>query len=318
VRGLLLFSFAAAALADDAKPLPLAKSVILPSGGTYFVEGRQEIGWGQELSIQKGTRLVGRGDAATLVVSGALQVRGIEGNSVEIEGLLIETSEKCERIHLEAVKMTGSAIRTPEGKACGARVHFEEVRLDECPVELRLNKGEVTILNSRTKGPVKLIGVPLEGNARCSVKAFVNCCNVDRDFHAEGLASVTVRGCAISGNANSFKDCAELTFDGNVVRSPSVVFETTQAGGFKKTIVQKCDFHGGALLLKAPRGSKEDKVPVDKCWFEGRTKKEEILGRDIKDGTTDETSGAFVVFRKINERELKLGGMTTGGGGGVR
>jgi hypothetical protein len=61
-----------------------------------------------------------------------------------------------------------------------------------------------------------------------------------------------------------------------------------------------------------------DKIPVDKCWFQGRTKEKEILGRDIKDGHTDETSGAFVVFRKINERELKLGGMTTGGGQGIR
>jgi hypothetical protein len=314
--GLILLSMAAAALADDAKPLPLTKSVILPSGGSYFVEGRQEIVWGQELSVQKSTLIVGRGESPTLVVSGALQVRGVHGANVEIKGLTIEAAEKCERIHLEAVKMTACKIVTPEGKACGARVHLEEVRLDESPVELRLTKGEVTILNSRTKGPVKLVGVPGEGKTRAVVQALVNCCNVDRDLVAEGLSELVVRACAISGNVIGFKDCAVLTFDANVVKSPKVVFEQTEAGGFKKTQVQKSDFHGGALVLKAPRVDPPvDRIPVDKCWFQGRVKEKEILGRDIQDGHTDQTSGAFVVFRKINERELKLGGMTTGGGG---
>jgi hypothetical protein len=301
------------AFADDAaKPLPLAKSVILPSGGSYYVEGRQEIVWGQEVSIQRGTRLSGQGEHAVLVVSGALQVRGIFGDSVKIENLTIEVSEKCERVHLDAVEMRTCTIRTPEGKACYARVHLEEVVLDGCPLDLRLRKGEVSILNSRTKGPVKIIGVPEEGKTRAVVSAFINACNVDRDLHVEALSSLVVRACLISGTSIAFKDCETLTFDANIAKSPSILFEQSKPGGFKKTIVQKTDFHGCKLVLKAPRdGTKKDNIPVDKCWFQGRTKEDEILGRDIQDGSTDETTGAYVVFRKINERELMLGGMTT-------
>ncbi|MCK6459219.1 MAG: hypothetical protein L6Q95_04910 [Planctomycetes bacterium] len=312
-RGLLLLALgSAAASADESKPLPLAKSVILPSGGTYHVEGRQEIVQGQELSIQKGTLLQGQGENAVLVVSGALQVRGIFGSPVKIENLTIELSEKCERLHLESVEMRTCTIRTPEGKACEARVHLEEAILDGVPLDLRLRKGEVTILNSRTKGPVKIVAVPEEGKAQAPVEAFVNACNVDRDFHAEGLLSMVMRACLISGNAIAFKDCETLTFDANIAKGPSILFEQSKAGGFKKTIVQKTDFHGCKLVLKAPRdGAKKDNIPVDKCWFQGRTKKDEILGRDIQDGHTDEKTGAYVVFRKINERELMLGGMTT-------
>lgn len=311
-RGLLLLALGAAASADESKPLPLAKSVILPSGGSYYVEGRQEIVPGQELSIQKGTLLQGHGENAVLVVSGTLQARGIYGSSVKIENLTIELSERCERLHLEAVEMRTAAIRTPEGKACEARVHLEEVVLDGVPLDLRLRKGEVTILNSRTKGPVKIVAVPEEGKAQAPVKAFVNACNVDRDFLAEGLDSMVMRACLISGTSVAFKDCATLTFDGNIAKGPSILFEQSKPGGFKKTSVQKTDFHGCKLILKAPRdGTKKDNIPCDKCWFQGRTKKDEILGRDIQDGHTDETTGAYVVFRKINERELMLGGMTT-------
>ncbi|MFI5402128.1 MAG: hypothetical protein ACHQ1G_04260 [Planctomycetota bacterium] len=317
LRGLpALLLASAVAVADDEKPLPLSKSVILPSGGSYFVEGRQEIAWGQELSVQKGTRITGRGEGATLVVSGALQVRGVFGDSVKVEGLVIEVAEKCERVHLEAAKLTACTIRTPEGKACDARVHLEEAILEETVIALKLSKGEVTILNSRTKGAVTLTGVPEPGKDRAVVKAFVNACNVDRDFHADGLSDLVVRACAIYGTSIRFKDCAELTFDANVV-STGVLFEQSKAGGFKKTKLQKSDFHKGGIVFQVPReGAKKDQIPVDKCWFQGRTKKEEILSKDIRDGHTDEKSGAFVVFLKINERELKLGGMTTAPGAG--
>ena len=62
IRGLLLTLLCATAHAGDATPLPLRRSVILPSGGDYFVEGRQEIKWGQELSVQKETVIRGRGE----------------------------------------------------------------------------------------------------------------------------------------------------------------------------------------------------------------------------------------------------------------
>ena len=47
IRQLLaLILLAAPSSADDTKPLPVRRSVIMPSGGTYYVEGRQVIKWG--------------------------------------------------------------------------------------------------------------------------------------------------------------------------------------------------------------------------------------------------------------------------------
>ena len=305
-----LLLVAALAHADDAKPLPLRRSVILASGGKYFVEGRQELRWAQELSVQKGTKIVGRGHGAMLVVSGALQVRGIKDSDVVIEDLMIVIAERCERVHFESVQLNRCRIRTLKDTTCHANLHFEECDLFETSVDLRLYKGKVTILNSGISGAFTLVAVPKPGK-KSVVKALFNTSNIDRELRVEGLNSLVVRGCSINGATIHFLDCAVLTFDANVVKSPAVVFEQSKAGGFKNTKLQKTDFHGTALIFKAPRaGKKKDRIPIDKCWFGGLTKKADILAKYIEDGHTQTTSGVFVVFRKINKRELKLGGKT--------
>ena len=300
------------AWADDAKPLPLRRSVILSSGGTYFVEGRQTIKWGQELSIQNNTRIEGRGANATLVVSGALQVRGVDGKPVRISNLIIELAEKCERVHFEAVKLSGCEIRTAKEKRCVAHLHLEEVEAIATPINLLLRKGEVTVLNSKISGAFTLKAEAGERKGRSVVKVLFNTSNIERDVLVTGLNEFVLRGCSLTGTSMHFVDCAILNFDGNIVKSTSVVFEQTAAGKFKKTKLGKCDFHATKLVFKAPRvGKKKDKIPVDKCWFRGITNKKEILASFISDGSSDEKSGAYVIFRKINKRELKLGGRST-------
>ena len=301
----------AMARADDAKPLPVRRSVILASGGKYFVEGRQELRWGQELSVQRGTKIVGRGHGAMLVVSGAFQVRGIKDSDVVIEDLTIVIAERCERVHFETVQLNRCRIRTPKDTTCHANVHFEECDLFETSIDLRLHKGEVTMLNSGVSGAIKLVAAPKPGK-KAAVKALFNTSNIDRELRVEGLNSLVVRGCSINGQSVRFLDCAVLTFDANIVKSPAVVFEQSKAGRFKNTKLQKSDFHGTALIFKAPRdGKKKDKIPIDKCWFGGLTKKDKILAKYIKDGHSDTKSGVYLVFRKINKRELKLGGKTS-------
>lgn len=316
IRQLLaLILLAAPASADDIKPLPVRRSVIMPSGGTYYVEGRQVIKWGQELSIQKGTRIEGRGKDPTLVVRGALQVRGVDGKPVRFDNIIFEVAEKCERVHFEQVKLSGCEIRTPKDTSCLARVHLEEVELLASSVNLLLGKGEVTVLNSKIAGPFTLATKALKGKDKPVVKALLNGSNIERDLFITGLNELVIRSCSVTGNAVRFLDCAILTFDGNIVKSPAVIFEQSAAGRFKKTKVGKCDFHATKLYFKAPRnGKKKDKIPCDKCWFGGVTNKKEILASYIVDGTSDEKTGAYIVFRKINKRELKLGGRTLPGG----
>jgi hypothetical protein len=300
---------------DEEQPLPLRASVILPSGGRYFVEGTQEIRWGQELSVQKETVIRGRGAGATLVVEGALQVRGVTAKRVVIEDLVIEVAERCERVHLDNVILRRCAIRTAKEKPSEARVHVESCELSETPIELSLVKGEVTILATDIKGAFTLVGVKAEQDQKNPppVRLLLNMCNTNRDFVVDKAKHVVIRGNGIYSPKCSFTDCAELEFDANVVKNPGVLIAQSEAGKLKKTNISKCDFHGSVLTLKAPRdGKKKDKVPVDKCWFMGRTKAKEIVGKDIRDGTVDETSGAYAVMRKINDRPLELGGLALG------
>ncbi|MHC4939338.1 MAG: hypothetical protein ACYTHK_10245 [Planctomycetota bacterium] len=295
------------------KPLPLRKSVILPSGGSYYVEGRQEIRWGQELSVQKETVIKGRGAGATLVVHGALQVRGVSDKKVRFENLIIEVAEKCERVHLDMVVMIGCAIRTPKDKACLARVHIENAEVETTPIDLRLTKGEVTILGSKISSAILLTGVKEEEDQKKPppTRVLINGCNVNRDLVVHQFKHTVIRAVGIYGTQCKFTDCYELTFDGNEVKGPGVIIEQSKPGRLKKTKISKCDFHGSVLHLNAPRdGKKKDKVPVDKCWFNGRTKVKEIIGRDIRDGSVNEQSGAYVVMRKVNKRPLGLGGLT--------
>jgi len=304
-----LFAFAAGALADEARPLPLNKSNILRSGGSYFVEGRQEIPWAQELSVQKKTRIVGRGAGATLVVGGALQVRGVRGQEVIFENFVIEVSERCQRVHLDNVTLRGCSIRTAKGKTCEARVHIETCDFEATPIDLLLSKGKVTILNSRIVSLVRLVAVPAKGKTKSAVHALFNTSNLDREVEVTGVNDFVLRACALSGQKIELKNCEKLTFDANVCKAPSVVFEQSRPGRFKKTKIQKSDFINCKLVLKAPRdGKKKDKISCDKCFFGGRTKKADILKHDIFDGNTNEASGAYIWFKKINKRALDLGG----------
>jgi len=310
---LTVLALSAAAAADEAKPLPLRASVILPSGGHHFVEGEQEIRWGQELSVQKETVIRGRGAGAVLKVHGALQVRGVTGNRVVFEDLVIEVAERCERVHLDHAVLRRCTVRTPKDVACEARVHVESCLLEESPIDLRLKKGEVTILGSDLRGAFTLMGVEVKEGQRKPppVQLLLNGSNLNRDLLIELCKDVEIRANSIVSPKCVMKNCYELDFDGNVLKGPGVLIEQTDPGRLKKTEVMKCDFHGTVLTLKAPRdGRRKDRVPVDKCWFNGRTKKSEILGRDIRDGSVDEQNGAYAVLRKVNDRPLELGGMS--------
>ena len=253
---------AAVARADDAKPLPLTKSNILRSGGSYFVEGRQVIPWAQELSVQKKTRIVGRGAGATLVVSGALQVRGVYGQEVIFENFVIEVAEKCQRVHLDNVQLKGCSIRTAKGKSCEAAVHIETSDFEATPIELLLSKGKVTILNSRIVSPIRLVAVAPKGKTKSNVQALFNTSNLDRDLVVTNVNEFVLRACAINGLKVEIKDCAKLTFDANVCKSPSVLIEQSKPGRFKKTKVQKSDFINCKRALKL--GGRMLRVPGQK------------------------------------------------------
>jgi hypothetical protein len=319
-----LFSLFPVAASADEVPLPTGKSIILSKQGTtYFVEGRQTIGWGTEISIQKEVRIVGRPDAV-LVVEGSLQIHGIAGGEVILDNLCIEPGEKFDEIRLDTVLFVGGRVKSGEKPVTGLIVVENSDLGKGVPFEVAMTGGAVNFLDSTFLEPVRITGVAPEGK-RCTLKLSLNGCfhntyarrpesqrnaqsGFEKGLFLTGVPDVLVRNCRLAGDRSEFVDCGSLTFDGNRVNAGAILFKQTQPGGFKDTKIQKTDVYTGKLIFEAPPGKQRDQIPVDKCWFQGVTKKEEIADRVIEDGNDNPDCGVVVVFRKIMERPLELAG----------
>jgi hypothetical protein len=182
---------------------------------------------------------------------------------------------------------------------------------------LALDGGEVRILGSEFTAPVEISGPPADVKSGVKVQVVGNSGKVRDQELSPGFSAglrlvrvpnTLVRGNWINGGKVEFEDCGTLKFDGNTVIAQEVRFRQTAPGGFGKTSITKCDFHKGEIVFEVPRVAKADRVVCDKCWFGGLTDEDEILQQVIKDGTRDEGCGARVLFRKINERPLGIGG----------
>lgn len=322
-RWLLLPLLAVAAYADEL-PFPTDKSIILSrQGTTYFVEGRQTIRWGTEISVQKEVRIVGRPDSA-LVVEGSLQIHGISGGEVILENLTIEPAPRFEEIRLDTVLFVGGQLKNGEVPVAG-KIVIENTDLGKgVPFEVTMTGGAVDFLNATFLEPVRIEGVPPEGK-RCTLKASLNGCfynaparrqdsqrngysGFEKGLFLTGVPDALVRNCRMAGDRTEFVDCGKLTFDGNRVNAGTILFRQTKPGCFKDTKIQKSDIYTTKVLFEAPAAKQRDLIPVDKCWFGGLTKKEEIAERVITDGEDDPACGVVVVYRKILDRPLELAG----------
>src|SRR5207253_1702655 len=77
--------------ADDGKPFPFAKTTILPSSGTYYVEGRVRIPKGVSITVQKNTVIAGRGESGGVIeVEGDLQIHGTPDKRDIVRDVTIE------------------------------------------------------------------------------------------------------------------------------------------------------------------------------------------------------------------------------------
>lgn len=320
-RLLIVLSLPAAALAQEL-PLPTDRTVILSrEGATYYVEGRQTIGWGTTVTVQKGTKVVGRQDSV-LVVEGTFQIRGVAGSEVILEDLRIELGEKFDEVRLDTALFLGGHLKSGERPVTG-KIVVENTDLGAgVPFDVTMTGGVIDCFNSTFLEPVRIKGVPPEGK-RCTLKLNLNGCFY-RDRHNDSqrcaqsgfekglfltaVPDVLVRNCRVAGDRTEFIDCEKLTFDGNKVNSAELIFKQTQPGCFKDTKVQKSDMYTGKIVFEAPSGKQRDQVPVDKCWFHGMTNRDEIAEKVIKDGNDDPACGVVVVFRKILERPLELAG----------
>jgi hypothetical protein len=298
--------------AQDQIPLPVKRSSILRKGGvTYFVEGRRKIPKGCEISIQKDVYIVGRGKGAVLEVEGSLQIHGVFTREVIIKGLWIEPSPRFEDIHLDMVKFReGGGLRAPKQLKAKGKVFVENVIFERGTfIELALSGGRVDFSSVGMYEPASVVGLPGQGDVFAPLTVNVRgCARFDPPngfvggLFVKGAKDVTVRINYLGGAKSAFTDCYAITFDGNKVMSQELAFEQSEPGRMSKTKLQKSDIYSTRVSFRIPPGKKEG-VRIDKCWFKGLTKKQDILDKVIR------TNGDVnVKFGKVNKRPLELAG----------
>lgn len=303
--------FACVLHAQEQVPFPTRKSTILRKERVvYYVEGRQKIPWGCEISCQKDVHVVARGSNAVLEVAGSLQAHGVSTREIIFEGVTIEPAPRCEDIHLDMVIFRkGGGLKTPKGKPVHAKIFVENTEFnDSSALDIELTKGRVDLSATESYGPVRVTGVAEEGRRSSNLVLMVRGCRFDQGLFVTGARDATIRINHLRGDRSEFVDCHELTFDGNKVNSEVLLFRQTKSGRFSKTKLQKCDIYSNSVRFEAPVGKSKEKVSLDKCFFKGFTRKKEILAAVIHDARNNEKSGVMAVFRKVNKRPLELAG----------
>ncbi len=302
-----------AAVAGDERPLHTHKSTTIKAGPTYIVEGRKRVPPGCRLSIQKGVRIVGRGDNPVLVVAGAVHIHGVEVEQIIIENLQIVLAPRFEILRLDYVRLSGDIRTAPDAPADG-RLQVENAAI-EGKIDVTLTGGEVDLLDAGFSGEVRIRGVPASGKKRSTARVkLLGCGGIDDGPYGfrsgvflTGLTKAVVRNCGVGGYKSEFIDCKALMFDGNLVTSSSLTFRNPDAALFKGTKLLKNDIYSTSVVFSAPLGKKRVVVPVDKCWFRGVTDPEEIHEL-ISDGRDDPKVGVVVKLRRLSEKVHGLGG----------
>ena len=304
--------------AADPKPLPIERTQILHGDDAiYFVEGRRKIPKGVEISIQKGIKVVGRGEGAAIVVEGSLQVHGVRKLECVFADLVIEPAAKFEEIHLDMVVFggKGGGVMTGKDAPCDGRLFIENTIVKApCLIDVSMSGNQVDVQRVNCDTPLCLRGVDPKSGPN-SVKAMVMTSYpqsggnwaLEGGLLVENVADVTVRNNVIAGNACVVTDCDSVTFDANKVSSKTLEFRQSAAGRFGRTRMQKCDLYTGKIVLFAPpvKGRAES-LYCDKCWFQAGIDEKTLREEVFQDAEDDPASGVTVDFKKIMEKPLGL------------
>ena len=301
-----------ATAAEGAVPFPVNRSRILRAEGTvYTVTGRQTIPAGVEVSCQKDVVIRGETKDATLVVAGSLQVHGVSSREVIFDGVVVEAAADSEDVHLDMCEFRGGGgVRSPKDQAVDGKLFLENVTFTTgAKLDVTMERGNLDLSAVTSKAPVRLSFRDPEGARRNSCRVTVRGSSLDGGLFIDNAADLTVRLSSMGGDLSRFTDNDVLTFDGNKVTSKTLSFVQTRNGRFGKTKLQKCDIYSTSLVARSPVGKKtSERISVDKCWFNDRTREKDLRTGLIKDGKDDPENAAVFRFKKINGRPLELGG----------
>ena len=304
------------------KPLPVDRTTILPSGGVYFVEGRVRIPKGIEITVQKDTKLVGRGRDATIEIVGELKIHGVADSKVLIENVTFEVQPKFGELRLDMTKVSGKSLGvvSPKGKSVDGRIMVMNTEFEGAAgLDVTMIGNEVDLQRVYVRAPVRVKAVDPEGSPGNRVKLnllnnYTGPTTIEPGALMGGIAvhnvdQVVVRACRIGGERASFTDCREVTFDANQVLCQSVEITQSAPGRFGKTSITKCDVRCQQIKLYAPAApGKTEIVPVDKCWFDGETDEAAIRTKYLRDKDDDAKCGVRADLTKPMERPLELAG----------
>jgi hypothetical protein len=308
--------------ADDAKPLPVDKTGILKSGGTYYVEGRVRVPKGVELTVQKETKIVARGTDAVIEVVGELVVRGVRGGSVLLEGVTIEPQKEFEGLRTETTVFTGGSrgIVSPKDTPVNGRLVALDTTFEAgATFDVTIASDDIDLQSVHCTSPVRIKGVAPEGATANKSKLMVlnnkggTASGTRGGFTAgilvESVGDVTIRCNEISGEKATFIDCPSLTFDANWVRCKTLEMKQAAAGNFGRTLISKCDFQCEKIVLYAPAApGKAESIPCDKCWFGGEVKEKAVREKFFTDREDDPGCSVAIDLKKIMEKPLNLAG----------
>jgi hypothetical protein len=318
VAATIAFAGARTSAGPAEKPFVFDHTAILQGdGAVYYVEGRVRIPKGVEITVGKDTTIVGRGEDATIEVEGELIIHGVFESRVTVSGVTIELKPKFDTVRADAVVFTkgSKGIVSVKDEPVDGRLSVQNCTFDSpASVSVSLLVGSVDLQSSDFGEGIYVHAVDPPGSTGNKVKLFILNCggssfSLKGGIHVEKVSDVTVRSTVIDGSKATFLNCGAVTFDANYVRCKTLEFIQEKPGRFGRTIIQKCDVQCEKIVLFAPTApGKAEKIPCDKCWFNGETKEKAVREKFFQDKDDDPENNVTVDILKIMEKPLQLAG----------
>jgi hypothetical protein len=304
----MLAGLRAARAAPEEVPLPISKTAVLKDREVvYVVEGRVTIPAGIEITLQKGVRLRGRGDAV-LEVQGAFVAHGIKDTEIGVTGVkIVPAAGGVQQLHVDYCLFGGGAgLVTEKDEPTDGLITAENCKFSGEPgIELEMLGGKVKVMSVEMDTNLRLRAIDPPGRhnrATCDLRTS----NLKGGIDVQAFSDLTVRGNILGGARAFMRDNVKLGFDGNKVHAGELVFEQSESGNFGKTKIDKCDVFSMTLRVHAPVGKKKrETVTIQKCYFSGELDVKKLEGI-VQDREDDPQNAVKVLLKKPMKRPLNL------------
>ena len=320
--GRFLASAALVSLASAQVPFPVDQSQRLEElGDAFTVTERMRIPRRVSIEAMRALTIQGKGDGATLEISGHVKMRAATGGKIEFRDVWVELTPECKEINLAdcIFKGRGGIRPSPDGPS-ETKIFFERVDSERsASMTIEASSGSILMDGCSLDGPLVLRGVPRSETVKSgfTVSVYGSSGKDQEDrirgllggITVEGIKDGTIRTCDMAGREALFIDNRSLTFDGNNVRAKRVEFRNTESSGFGGLKITKTDFRADKLVLSAPaKEQRLERLTFDGCYFRGIEDPDTIRREMLADAENSE-SGVVAVLRDIRPQPHGLAGL---------